>query len=419
MKNYGPYVVVRRRRDGTVRFRFEVRRDRPDDWPPSRPILVDGRDVSRLEDLTAEQEAQILRKAEAMYLEICRHRGQLKEQNRPPAFERSWEQLIELRQVHSTWQQLAPATQASYRSVQKRIVDFFGWDPALLPATIVESQIDKVLYTRIKSPHRRKICFLELRRLLEKAVREGWRDPGLTLSYNIKLPRPKLRTWTADDLRCAATQAITDGERGLARMMFAQWEIGQRLQDVRNFRYGHDYVDGCFGYLCHKTGREIRIRVVNPRARQILDDAYVHGDYMFPRSETGRPFTNVELTKAFTRIRKRLKDFDQKLQFRQLRHTVVLELALAGCTIPEIATVTGHALSSVHGTLKHYLRPADELAETAMHKRERHRIETALGMKGELIVDGVRCIYIGDLPEADKPLEPPALPVPRLTKAAA
>lgn len=36
MKNYGPYVVVRRRRDGTVRFRFEVRRDRPDDWPPGR-----------------------------------------------------------------------------------------------------------------------------------------------------------------------------------------------------------------------------------------------------------------------------------------------------------------------------------------------------------------------------------------------
>lgn len=407
-KNYGPCVVVRPRANGIVKFRFEVRRNRPDGWPTSRPILVNGRDGIRLEDLTPTLEAAIERKAEDFYMEISRHRAALLDANRPPAIERSWDELIQLRREHSNWLGLRPATVKTYASIQNRIVDLFGWDKALAPSIILESQVDRIALKRITSPHRRKALYVELRRLLEKAVREGWRDPALTLSYRPKIPRPPIRTWTADDLRCAATQAITDGERGLARMMFTQWEIGQRLRDVRLFRYGYDYVDGAFAYVEQKTGRQIRIRVINPRAREILDEAYRPGDYMFPRALTGQPFTSVELTKAFTKIRKRLTGFDPKLQFRQLRHTVVLELALAGCTVPEIATVTGHALASVHGTLKHYLAGHTELSERAMQKRERRRLEMASGVEGELIIDGVRCIYIGDRPAIAKPQEPAA-----------
>ncbi len=406
MKNYGPCVAVRPRLDGTVRFRFEVRRNRPAGWPGSRPILVDGKDGMRLGNLTAAQEAQIEKAAEAMFRELCRLRAQDADAQtlKPPQIERSWSDLIELRRQHSNWQGLKPKSRQTYASTQKRIVDFLGWDPALQPSTVLESQIDKIFLQRIISPHRRKAAYLEVRRLLEKAVREGWRDPALTISYSARLPKPKLKTWSADDLRCAATQAITEGEYGLARMMFAQWEIGQRLQNVRLFRYGYQYVSGGFHYECVKTGREIRIGVINAQARRILDDAYEHGAYMFPYAATGKPFTGVELSKAFARVRKRLQGFDPKLQFRQLRHTVILELALAGCTVPEIATITGHELSSVHHTLKHYLRPHSEMADRAMEKRERRRLEQVTGIKGELIVEGARSIYIGDLPDVEKPI---------------
>lgn len=408
MKNYGPCVAVRPRKDGTVRFRFEVRRNCPAAWPGSRPILVDGRDGVRLDDLTPSQEAQVERTAEALFRDLCRLRAAEAQSDAPvaPQIDRSWSALIELRRQHSNWQELKLRSRQTYASTQKRIVDFLGWDPALAPSTVLESQIDKIFLQRIISPHRRKAAYLEVRRLLEKAVREGWRDPALTIAYSARLPKPKLKTWTAGDLRCAATQAITDGEYGLARMMFAQWEIGQRLQNVRLFRYGYQYVSGGFHYECVKTGREIRIGVTNPQARRILDDAYVHGAYMFPYEATGKPFTGVELSKAFARVRKRLVGFDPTLQFRQLRHTVILELALAGCTVPEIATITGHELSSVHQTLKYYLRPHSEMADRAMEKRERRRLEHVTGIKGELIVEGARSIYIGDLPDAEKPLAP-------------
>lgn len=213
--------------------------------------------------------------------------------------------------------------------------------------------------------------------------------------------------WTADDLRCAVTQAITDGERGLARLLLTQWEIGQRLQSVRVFRYGYQYENGCFFYKCRKTGREIRIEVKNLRARAVLDATYEHGAYMFPSAEDGKPFTGVQLTKAFTRLRRQLKGFDPKLQLRQLRHTVVLELALAGCNIPEIASITSHNLATVHHTLKHYLAKDSELADRAMEKRERRRLEQVSGLSGEVIVDGARRIYIGDLPKAETPQAPP------------
>ncbi|WP_045318841.1 MULTISPECIES: hypothetical protein [Brevundimonas] len=192
----------------------------------------------------------------------------------------------------------------------------------------------------------------------------------------------------------------------MARLLLTQWEIGQRLQSVRLFRYGHQYENGCFFYKCVKTGREVRIQVMNPRAREVLDASYKYGAYMFPRTLDGKPFTGVELTKAFTRIRKQLRGFDQKLQLRQLRHTVVLELALAGCNIPEIASITSHSLETVHHTLKHYLSKNTELANRAMEKRERRRLEQVAGLSGEIIVEGARCIYLGDLPKAVTPSAP-------------
>lgn len=60
------------------------------------------------------------------------------------------------------------------------------------------------------------------------------------------------------------------------------------------------------------------------------------------------------------------------LTFHDLRGTAVTRLAIAGCTIPEIATITGHSLRDV-GTIldRHYLHRDDELARAAIEKLER------------------------------------------------
>jgi integrase len=57
--------------------------------------------------------------------------------------------------------------------------------------------------------------------------------------------------------------------------------------------------------------------------------------------------------------------------FHDLRGTAVTRLAVAGCTVPEIATITGHSLADVEDILdRHYLNRDSGLGENAIRKLE-------------------------------------------------
>ena len=59
------------------------------------------------------------------------------------------------------------------------------------------------------------------------------------------------------------------------------------------------------------------------------------------------------------------------LTFHDLRGTAVVRLAIAGASVPQIATVTGHSLKDVEAILDaHYLGRDIQLAEAAMLKLE-------------------------------------------------
>lgn len=65
------------------------------------------------------------------------------------------------------------------------------------------------------------------------------------------------------------------------------------------------------------------------------------------------------------------------LTFHDLRGTAVTRLALAGCSVPEIAAITGHALKEVETILDaHYLGRSTGLATAAVAKLESHRQRT-------------------------------------------
>jgi integrase len=65
------------------------------------------------------------------------------------------------------------------------------------------------------------------------------------------------------------------------------------------------------------------------------------------------------------------------LTFHDLRGTAVTRLAAAGCTVPEIATITGHSLKTVEAMLdRHYLSRSVGMAESAIAKLEQHQAGT-------------------------------------------
>ncbi len=67
------------------------------------------------------------------------------------------------------------------------------------------------------------------------------------------------------------------------------------------------------------------------------------------------------------------------LTFHDLRGTAITRLALAGCSVPEIATITGHSLNTVNALLDaHYLHRDPAQSESTIRKLDAHRSRTGL-----------------------------------------
>jgi len=61
------------------------------------------------------------------------------------------------------------------------------------------------------------------------------------------------------------------------------------------------------------------------------------------------------------------------LTFHDTRGTAVVNMAIAGCTVPEIASITGHSLKDAETILEtHYLGRDHRLGESAISKVDKH-----------------------------------------------
>jgi integrase len=78
----------------------------------------------------------------------------------------------------------------------------------------------------------------------------------------------------------------------------------------------------------------------------------------------GRPWTSDGFRSSFWTALDKVGIED--LRFHDLRGTAVTRLALSGCSVPQIAAITGHSLKDVEALLDaHYLGGRAELAEQA------------------------------------------------------
>ena len=83
----------------------------------------------------------------------------------------------------------------------------------------------------------------------------------------------------------------------------------------------------------------------------------------------GLPWTSDGFRTSWARLCAKAKI--DGLTFHDLRGSAVVRLALAGATVPEIATFTGHSLKDVEAILDaHYLGRDAHLAENAVRKLE-------------------------------------------------
>ena len=175
--------------------------------------------------------------------------------------------------------------------------------------------------------------------------------------------------WTEDDeaafraaapphLALALTLAIETGQRqgDLLRLTWAAWD-GTALR----LRQG-------------KTGRRVTVPAT-ARLRAALEAAKARrgAAVTILTTSRGTPWTSDGFRASWGKVPCDLG----RLTFHDLRGTAVTRLARAGCSVPEIATITGHALRDV-GTIldAHYLSRDRTLADSAIAKLDQHRERT-------------------------------------------
>lgn len=365
----GRYVTLRKRADGTHRVFFQVpARLRPSDWPSLIPLPQAGERTGDLSD--PSQVKAIKDDAEALYATLCQARL-----GRAPAEGRTFAVLIRQLQQSQAWKAMKPRTWKHYGTYLNHIT-FWAREAATPrnpdPTSVNRSTVESLLAMFDAQPVTRRHIRKTLRLVLDQAISLGWRTDnpcdGIRLGAGAK---SKTGIWEQADVDLYVNAADGLGYASISLIVLLEWEIGQRLGDVRTFRPGAEYdrEAGVFRFYQAKTASYVTIQV-SARLRELLNAAADGALMLFRNERTGKGYTEERLSKTFAWVRVgAMKAGARYLQLRWLRHSCVVQLARAECTIPEIAAVTGHTPGSVTSILATYLPRDSEVAKNAQRKR--------------------------------------------------
>ena len=155
--------------------------------------------------------------------------------------------------------------------------------------------------------------------------------------------------------------------------LLAIW-TGQRQGDILGLTWSA-YDGRAIRLVQSKGGRALVIPCAAP-LRAALDAAKGQRKAVTICTTTrGKPWTEDGFKSSFAKVKAAAKI--EGLTFHDFRGTAVTRLAIAGCSVPEIATITGHSLKTVEAILDaHYLSRDSVMGEAAIRKLESHRAGT-------------------------------------------
>ena len=163
-------------------------------------------------------------------------------------------------------------------------------------------------------------------------------------------------------------------EHAPPHVMLPVWialNTAQRRGDVVKLMWSQ-YDGECLKIKQGKKKAYVRIPVFG-FLKDMLDDLERTSTHICTNSR-GRPWTPDGLNSSLDKARKRAGISD--VTFHDLRGTAVVHLARADCTVPEIASYTGHSLDDVNDILDaHYLGARAKLAESAGEKLKAYQLK--------------------------------------------
>jgi integrase len=228
-------------------------------------------------------------------------------------------------------------------------------------AGIQREHVQKLMAARAAKPESANGLRKVLRAVMQYAVEAGLRHDDPTQDVKaIRVKSEGFHSWTEDEIeKFETTHAVgTKARLAFALLLFT----GQRRGDV--IRMGRQHIRGGFLFVRQqKTGAELEIPVL--AELQAILDATPNDHLTFLVTQQGKPFTAAGFGNWFRQV---CDDAGlHHCSAHGLRKAASRRLADCGCTVHQVAAITGHASLR---EVQRYTKGADQkrLASAAMAK---------------------------------------------------
>ncbi len=169
------------------------------------------------------------------------------------------------------------------------------------------------------------------------------------------------KLWLPEHIEAFMRVASVEMQRALILAL----HTGQRQGDLRKLAWTN--YDGVGISIRQSKGGRVVYVPCTPVLKNMLDNMERSATVILA-TKTGRAWQKRYFAEQWDMASKAAGITD--LHFHDIRGTSVTMLAEAGCSVPEIASITGHSLRSVHTILEKYMSRTRTLAKSAMTKFE-------------------------------------------------
>ena len=220
--------------------------------------------------------------------------------------------------------------------------------------------------------------------MLQFAVDEGYLEINPATKLKLRKTSARTAVWTAQDVDRFCATAINANRASVALAVRLAVNLGQREGDVLRLTWAQHDANG-FKIRQGKTGAHIQVPVTAELATALSTTTKTSTNIVVSEI-TKRPYKADNFRAVFADIRERAGIAG--VQFLDLRRTAVVRLAEAGCTVPEIAAITGHSIDTTQKILEVYLPRTSTMAKHAIAKLESYR-KRQVGSSDRKAGDGV------------------------------
>lgn len=289
----------------------------------------------------------------------------------PAAFERGtigW--VVAMYKQSDRYKALKPGTIKYYKRYL-RDIESLG---AHLPFSAFSRQEVIDFIESYPAVHQRRQVAAVLKNLFGVARYRGIVQIDETNDLRLPTTKPRDRLWTDEEIEAWMKAAASDDPHMLTAFMLLRF-TAQRPSDVLAMTWAH-YRGGAIRVRQQKTGTLIDVPC-HPDLAAHLDSA--PRTSMMLVSYRGKEVKYLRFNERWRRITRRAGI--EGAQARDLRRTAMVNMALAGATTPQIASVSGHSIDETQRILETYLPRNRELAEAAIKRLADHQKSNRLERK--------------------------------------